>query len=80
MVRLSDAATRASIGNVTDGQWQFVIDRLEEESPDDRDYYVNRATLDMFREAGGDPGLIALLERALGDREDMDVRWERIEG
>jgi len=78
MIRLTDTATGTPIGDATDAQWQFVIDQLEEEAPDDRDYYVNRATLDMFREAGGDPALIELLDKALGDRDDMDVRWERV--
>jgi hypothetical protein len=30
----------------------------------------------MFEQRGADPALVALLRQALGDREDMDIRWE----
>jgi hypothetical protein len=77
MIRLYDAASNAEIGTITDAHLQFLIDQLEEESSDDRDYYINRATLDMFEERGADPALVALLRQALGSREECDVRWER---
>jgi processive 1,2-diacylglycerol beta-glucosyltransferase len=77
VIRLYDAATNAPIGTLTDAQLQFLIDRLEEESVHDRDYYLNRDTLEMFEQAGGDPALIALLRGAMGERTEMDVRWER---
>ena len=77
MVRLSDKQTGAAIGEITDEQFQFLVDQLEEEGPEDDDYYINRATLDIFAEAGGDPALIQLLRDALGDREDMDIKWVR---
>jgi hypothetical protein len=76
LIRLYDAASNAPIGTITEAQLQFLIDQLEEESRRDRDYYINVPTLEMFEEKGGDPELIALLRRALGDRQDMDIRWE----
>jgi processive 1,2-diacylglycerol beta-glucosyltransferase len=76
VIRLYDAATDAQIGTLTESQLQFLVDHLEEESRHDRDYYISRATLEMFGEAGADPQLLELLRRAMGDREDMDVRWE----
>ena len=36
------------------------------------------ATLEMYQHAGADPALIDLLQRGLGDRSDMEIRWERI--
>ena len=51
--------------------------QLEEESLEDTDYYINPATLDMFEERGADAGLLTMLRNALGDREDMDIRWSR---
>jgi len=35
-----------------------------------------RATLPLIK----DPQLVALLEKALDEREEMDIRWERVEG
>jgi hypothetical protein len=30
----------------------------------------------MLREADGDPALIDLLEKAMGDKEDLDIEWK----
>ena len=49
------------------------------ESVEDNDYYVNRDTLDAWEQEGGDAGVVTLLRRALGDRPDMDIRWEIVE-
>ena len=77
MVRLYDAEGNAEIGTLTDEQFQFLVDQMEEESPQDRDYYVSADTIDMLAEEGGDPAMLELLRRALGGRDGMDVRWER---
>ncbi|HEY8551436.1 MAG TPA: hypothetical protein VIL35_15875 [Vicinamibacterales bacterium] len=77
MIRLYDAASNTEIGTLTERQLQFLINQLEEESPTDRDYYINRDTVDTFEEQGADPALVAMLRRALGSRDDMDVRWDR---
>ena len=76
MIELRDIETGATIGNITEAQLQFMIDQLEEEAPDDRTYWLNRATLDMFRDNGADPGLIALLEAGMGEREEFEIEWE----
>ena len=77
MVQLYDKDTGAELGTITEEQLQFLIDQLEEESPEDVDYYINETTLDMFEEQGADSALIALLRQALGTREDMEIRWTR---
>ena len=75
-IRLYDLATGECIGEITENQLQALIDAFEEEHLEDRDYYVHRATLPLIK----DPELVALLEKALGDRDEMDIRWERVEG
>jgi processive 1,2-diacylglycerol beta-glucosyltransferase len=50
---------------------------MEEESAADTDYYVSRDTLEVFQEQGADPALLDVLRKALGDREDMEIRWTR---
>lgn len=77
MVRLFDSETGAELGAISDEQLQFLEDHLEEESSDDRDYYFNRATIDVLEEKGGGPELVGLLRRALGDREGVEIRWQR---
>ena len=77
MVQLFDKHTGAEIGTITDDQFQFMADRLEEESTEDDDYYLNRTTLDFFESEGADPALTEVLRRALGDREEAEIRWTR---
>lgn len=77
MVQLFDKQSGAELGTLTDDQFQFLVDRLEEESPDDDDYYLNRTTVDNLEGEGADPGLIAVLRQVLGGREEADVRWVR---
>jgi processive 1,2-diacylglycerol beta-glucosyltransferase len=77
VIELFDNDTGASLGTISDAHLQFLADQMEEESAADADYYISRDTLDVFAEEGADPALVALLRKALGDREDMEVRWER---
>jgi processive 1,2-diacylglycerol beta-glucosyltransferase len=77
MVRLYDKDTQALLGTISEPQLQFLIDQLEEEASDDQDYYINRATVEMLATAGADPALLDVLQRSLGDREDMEIRWEQ---
>jgi hypothetical protein len=77
MVKLYDVATGLVIGEISEAQLTFMIGQLEEESLADTDYYINQATVDMFEQNGADAQLLALLRQALGNRKEMDVRWER---
>jgi hypothetical protein len=77
MIKLYDKETGAALGAITDAQLQFLIAQLEEESLTDRDYYINRDTLDGFEESGTDANLLALLRAALGNREEMEIRWSQ---
>ena len=77
MVRIFDKASGSALGTLTDDQFQYLADHLEEESSEDEDYYLNRATVDILEEEGADPPLVALLRKALGNGEDTEIRWER---
>jgi processive 1,2-diacylglycerol beta-glucosyltransferase len=77
MIELRDKKTGVSLGRISQSQLQFLIDQLEEEDIEDQDYYINLATLDMFKHAGADLELLELLRQGLGDREDMDIEWSR---
>jgi hypothetical protein len=77
VIRLYDNDSGVEIGAVTNDQLQFLIDQLEEESTRDQDYYIDQATLEMFVDAGIDEGLLELLRGALGDRDGMEIRWQK---
>jgi len=77
MIRLYDKESGAAVGTISDEQFHFLQEHLEIESPEDDDYYLNQSTLDMFEEEGIDAGLLTTLRTALGEREEMEIRWER---
>jgi hypothetical protein len=79
MIELHDKETRVFLGTITEAQLQFLIDRLEEESRTDKDYYINRDTLDLFQGQGIDQALLTLLQQALGTRQEMEIEWSRTE-
>jgi hypothetical protein len=77
MAKLYDVESGTVIGTITAAQLQFLIDQLEEEDSEDRDYYVDGTSLAWFETHGADAALLDLLRAALGEREGMDIRWER---
>ena len=78
MIQLHEKETGVFVGTITDTQWQFLMDQLEEESADDSDYYIDHATLDLFEEVGTEADVLALLRQALGTRDGMDIVWSRV--
>ncbi len=76
MITLYDKETGKALGEITEAQLQFLIDQLEEESLADTDYYVNRATVFFLKERGADDDLVNKLYKMLGDRDEMEVRWD----
>jgi hypothetical protein len=79
IIRLYDNASGAELGTLTEEQLQFLIDNLEEETSDDQDYYLNPNTLELLDNRGGDPSLISLLRKTMGDKQGIEIRWAREE-
>ena len=77
MIQLHDKDTGTWIGTITEDNLQYLIDQLEEESHEDKDYYINETTLDIFEERGADKALITLLRGALNGRTGMEIRWSK---
>jgi len=76
MPRLFRIDTSADIGNISDAQLAFLVAQLEEEHDEDQDYFIDKDTLELLSDNGIDAELFALLEKALGDDESMDIAWE----
>jgi len=77
MVQLVDKESGRTVGTITEEQLEYLQSQLEEESPDDQDYWFDVASLDILEEAGASAELIAVLRAALGEREEMEIRWEQ---
>ncbi|MDP2897549.1 MAG: galactosyldiacylglycerol synthase [bacterium] len=79
MVKLHDKATGRYLGEVTEEELQFLIENLEEESLTDVDYYINETVLESLKEKGMSETLARLLESAMGDKGEAEIRYEREE-
>ena len=77
MIDLYNASTNELIGNITDADLQVLVDRLEEESVEDKDYFVDVATIDFLADGRATDHLVGLLRRALGSSDGVDIRWQR---
>ncbi len=77
MVRLYDKNTGQYLGRIEDEVFQFLIDNLEEENLTDTDYYVDRLTLDFLKDKGMSEALAKLLEGAMGEGEEIEIRYEK---
>ena len=77
MIDLYNDTTGELIGQITDADLQVLVDALEEESTEDRDYFIDAATVDVIADGRATEHLVALLRKALGSTEAVDIRWER---
>ncbi len=76
MITLYDKQADKKIGDISEGELQFLIDELEEEDRHDQDYYIDASTIDYLATRNGTAHLIALLRGALGGSDSVDIRWE----
>jgi processive 1,2-diacylglycerol beta-glucosyltransferase len=77
MILIIDAESGKDLGTLTEAQFQVLVDLLEEEAEGDEDYYINADTVDYFEEESADPEIVAFLRKALGSREEMEIRWKK---
>jgi processive 1,2-diacylglycerol beta-glucosyltransferase len=76
MPRLVRLDTGVEIGDISDQQLAFLVEQLEEENDEDKDYFVDKETLELLADNGCDPELLAMLEKAIGQDDAMDIVWE----
>jgi processive 1,2-diacylglycerol beta-glucosyltransferase len=75
-IRLIDTSDGRELGLIDRDQLDFIVDAFEEESSTDRDYFLDVESIDFLAERGADAALLAVLRRALGEREELEFRWE----
>jgi hypothetical protein len=68
--------TGDEIGTITDAQLAFLVEQLEEEHDDDKNYFIDKDTLELLSDNGAEPELIALLEKGLAGDDEMNIVWE----
>jgi hypothetical protein len=77
MIDLYNEETNQLIGSITEADLKVLQDALEEESSEDQDYYIDRATIDVIGDGRATEHLLNLLRDALGAGDGVDIRWER---
>jgi processive 1,2-diacylglycerol beta-glucosyltransferase len=77
MITLTEKGTNKPLGQISEEQLQYLIDNLEEEWLEDKDYAVTPLLLQYFEEKGADPELVALLRNALAGRNEIEIVWNR---
>ena len=77
MIALRDKDSGNDLGTISEEQLQFLVDQLEEESDEDRDYYINRTAVDVMQQNGADLELVNLLLKAIGERDGVEIQWSR---
>ena len=77
-VRITDKATGIVLGKISDDEFQFLVDQLEEESNSDTDYYIDQQTVNMLASAGGPASLITFLRSIVSADAGVDIAWQRL--
>jgi hypothetical protein len=77
IVDLYNDATGEQLGSVTEPDLTVLFDALEEESTEDRNYFIDAATIDVIADGRASDHLVALLRKALGGSSGVDIRWQR---
>jgi hypothetical protein len=76
-LNLVNGSTNRTLGQISEADLQMLMDALEEESLDDRDYYIDEPTIELLEQRGASSSLLDLLRVALGSGEGVEVRWEK---
>jgi processive 1,2-diacylglycerol beta-glucosyltransferase len=71
MIKLFDKESGVFLGAISEDQLNFLVDQLEEEGLEDRDYAITPMTLSLFEGEGADP--VLLYTQAACDRQRLSL-------
>jgi len=77
MIDLYNAETDEKLGSITEADLKVLVDGLEEESAEDQDYFIDAATIGLLADGRATEHLVALLRKAIGSGDGVEVRWVR---
>ena len=69
--------TNELVGSITDADLTVLVDALEEESTEDQDYWIDKATIDVLGDGRATEHLLNLLRKAVGSSDGVEIRWQR---
>ena len=77
MIDLYIKGTTELLGSITEAELQYLEDSLEETSDEDRDYFVDQATIDLLADGRATDHLVHLLKEAVGSGEGVEIEWKK---
>jgi hypothetical protein len=77
MIDLYIKGTNELLGSITETELQYLEDSLEETSDEDRDYFVDQATIDLLADGRATDHLVHLLKKAVGSGEGVEIEWKK---
>lgn len=77
MIDIFNNDTHELIGSITEADLKVLVDHLEEESSEDRDYYIDQPTIDVIADGQASDHLLTVLRKALGNADGVEIRWQR---
>jgi hypothetical protein len=77
LYRIYNSESGDPLGEITETELSSLTSFLEEESAEDRDYYITTDTIDYLETNGADAALVILLRQAIGAQEGVEIRWAR---
>jgi hypothetical protein len=78
MVTLKVEVTDRTVGEVSDEDFRLLQSLLEEEGPEDRDYWIDLPTIELVAERGGSEQLVNVLRNAVaGTPEGVEITFDR---
>ncbi len=75
MITIYNAETNVAIGELREGEIQFMLEASPQKT-DGKTYVVTPQVVADVDAAHGDKRLIEVLQFALGDAEEVMIRWE----
>jgi hypothetical protein len=75
MIRITNKDTGEDLGAISEDQMQFLEAELEEESDEDRDYYISREMLAVLKDRGAPGELLRILGDAIGNGQGVEIAW-----
>ena len=78
MLELKNKETKVVIGSIEEEELNFLVNLLEEEDSEDKDYWIDQTTLVYFEENGCPPHLLEMLQDAIGSGEGVEIEWNSL--
>jgi len=77
MIDLYVKGSNDLLGSITEAELQYLVDSMEETSPEDRDYFVDQATIDLLADGRATDHLVTLLRKAVGAGDGIEIEWKK---